>query len=180
MEPVRNSLIRRHCRTGCHHVERTIPAEPITIRPFLPEDQAVTRRLILAGLGDHFGTIDETLNPDLDDITASYVDQGSCVVVAESGGEIVGAGTLKVESPGVGRLVRMTVARELRGRGLGRRLVNHLLDEARQRGYRRVVVETTDDWQDAIGLYRACGFQTEGFRDGDIHMFLDLEPSNEQ
>ena len=156
-------------------MENSATADPIAIRPFRPDDQAITRRLILAGLGDHFGTIDETLNPDLDDITATYVDQGACVVVAERGGEIVGAGTLKVEEPGVGRLVRMTVAREIRGRGLGRQLVNHLLDEARRRGYHRVVVETTDDWQDAIGLYRACGFQTEGFRNGDIHMYLDLE-----
>lgn len=148
--------------------------ESIAIRPFRPEDQAVTRRLILAGLGDHFGTIDETKNPDLDDIVASYVDRGASVVVAEYAGEIVGAGTLAVEAPGVGRLVRMTVAGEMRGRGLGRRLVNHLLDEARRRGYGRVLVETTDDWQDAIGLYRACGFQTEGFRDGDIHMYIDL------
>ena len=148
--------------------------EPITIRPFRSDDQSTVRRLILAGLGDHFGHIDETKNPDLDDITASYVDQGACVIVAESEGAIVGAGTLKIEAPGIGRLVRMTVARDQRGRGLGRKLVAHLLDEARRRGYRRVVVETTDDWEVAIGLYRACGFETEGFRDGDIHMYLDL------
>jgi ribosomal protein S18 acetylase RimI-like enzyme len=52
--------------------------------------------------------------------------------------------------------------------------VKQLLEEAHGRGYRRVLVETTADWQDAIGLYRACGFQTDGVRDGDIHMFLDL------
>jgi ribosomal protein S18 acetylase RimI-like enzyme len=149
--------------------------EEITIRPFRSEDQATVRRLVLAGLGDHFGTIDETMNPDLDDITASYVEQGAYVIVAECGGAIVGAGMLKVEVPGVGRLVRMSVAREMRGRGLGRKLVAELLDEARRRGYHRVLVETTDDWQDAIGLYRACGFQTEGFWDGDIHMYLNLE-----
>lgn len=148
----------------------------VTIRPFRPEDQQTVRALVLAGLGDHFGQIDETKNPDLDDITANYVSRGARVVVAEIDGVTVGAGTLVEEGPGVGRLVRMSVARDQRGRGIGRQLVTHLLDEARRRGYRRVVVETTDDWQDAIGLYRACGFQTEGFRDGDIHMYLDLEP----
>ena len=149
--------------------------EQVTIRPFRGEDQQTVRALVLAGLGDHFGEIDETMNPDLDDITTTYVLPGHRVVVAEHGGAIVGAGTLVEEEAGVGRLVRMSVARDQRGRGVGRKLVSHLLDEARNRGYRRVLVETTDDWQDAIGLYRACGFQTDGFRDGDIHMFLDLE-----
>jgi GNAT superfamily N-acetyltransferase len=148
--------------------------EQVTIRDFRPEDQATVRALVLAGLGDHFGTIDETLNPDLDDIASAYVVHGARVVVAEFAGAIVGAGTLVEADPGVGRLVRMSVARGQRGRGIGRSLVNCLLDEARGRGWRRVLVETTDDWQDAIGLYRACGFQTEGFRDGDIHMYLDM------
>lgn len=147
----------------------------VTIRDFRSEDQAMVRTLVLAGLGDHFGTIDETMNPDLDDITAAYVATGARVVVAEFDGAIVGTGTLVEAQPGVGRLVRMSVARGQRGRGIGRSLVHCLLDEARARGWRRVLVETTDDWQDAIGLYRACGFQTEGFRDGDIHMHLDLD-----
>jgi ribosomal protein S18 acetylase RimI-like enzyme len=86
----------------------------------------------------------------------------------------VAAGTLVPDTEAIGKLVRMSVAKASRGQGIGKRLVAHLLDEARSRGYRRVVLETTDDWQDAIGLYRACGFQTEGFRDGDIHMYLDL------
>lgn len=151
-------------------------SESIAIRQFRPVDQPAVRALVLAGLGDHFGFVDETLNPDLDDITAAYVAAGGLVVVAELGGRIVGTGTLIEEVAGVGRLVRMSVARDLRGRGLGRRLVGHLLDAARARGYRRVLVETTDDWQDAIGLYRACGFETEGFRDGDIHLALELTP----
>jgi ribosomal protein S18 acetylase RimI-like enzyme len=148
--------------------------DQVTIRDFRPEDQPVVRALVLGGLGDHFGTIDETKNPDLDDIPTAYVAKGSKVIVAELGAEIVGAGTLIEEHPGIGRLVRMSVAKGQRGRGIGRNLVSYLLEEARRRGYRRVLVETTDDWQDAIGLYRACGFQTEGFRDGDIHMYLDL------
>lgn len=149
--------------------------ETVAIRDFRPDDQAIVRDLVLAGLGDHFGQIDETMNPDLDDIDGTYVATGGKVVVAEFAGAIVGAGTLIEEHPGVGRLVRMSVAKGQRGRGIGRGLVGHLLDEARRRGYGRVLVETTDDWQDAIGLYTACGFKTDGFRDGDIHMYLDLE-----
>ena len=147
----------------------------VTIRPFRPADQERVRALVLAGLGDHWGTIDETLNPDLDDIAGTYVARGHHVAVAWIGDEVVGTGTLMSVSPAEGRLVRMSVAGSHRGRGIGRRLVGHLLSEARARGQRRVWVETTETWEDAIGLYRACGFRIDGSRDGDVHMYLDLD-----
>jgi ribosomal protein S18 acetylase RimI-like enzyme len=68
----------------------------------------------------------------------------------------------------------MSVDADYRGRGIGKQLVRYLTNVAKQRGYTRLVTETNDDWVDAIGLYRACGFETEGFRDGDIHLALDL------
>jgi ribosomal protein S18 acetylase RimI-like enzyme len=146
----------------------------VTIRDFAPTDQTATRRLVLAGLADHFGTIDETMNPDLDDIATHYLAPGHRLVLAERDGTLVGAGALVEESPGTGRLVRMSVDRRHRGQGIGRALVNHLLAEARVRGYRRVVIETNDDWWDAIALYRACGFTEFDRRNGDVHMALEL------
>ncbi|MGI8477485.1 MAG: GNAT family N-acetyltransferase [Thermomicrobiales bacterium] len=146
----------------------------IEIRAFRGTDQAAVKALVLAGLKDHFGTIDPALNPDLNDVMKSYVARGAVVVVAEWDGRLVGTGTLMPERPGVGRLVRVSVDRSCRGQGLGRRLVHHLLGAARGLGLRRVLVETTEDWQDAIGLYRACGFADDGVRDGDIHLSLDL------
>jgi ribosomal protein S18 acetylase RimI-like enzyme len=149
-------------------------SDTLTIRDFAPTDQVATRRLVLAGLGDHFGVIDETMNPDLDDIATHYLAPGHRFVLAERDGTLVGTGALIEESPGTGRLVRMSVDRAHRGRGIGRALVNHLLAAARARGYRRVVVETNDDWWDAIALYRACGFTEFDRHDGEIHMWLDL------
>jgi len=147
----------------------------VTIRPFAPNDQDAARRLVLAGLGDHFGAIDETRNPDLDDIAATYVLPGHLFVVAERDGRVVGTGALVTEEPGVGRLVRMSVDRAERGRGIGRALVRHLIEAARSRGHRRLVVETNDDWHDAIGLYLACGFTEEDRRDGEVHFALELD-----
>ena len=44
----------------------------VVIRPFRPEDQAAAKSLILAGLEAHWGFLDPTRNPDLDDITSTY------------------------------------------------------------------------------------------------------------
>jgi len=146
----------------------------IAIRPLRASEQEAARRLILTGLGEHFGWIDETLNPDLRDIEAAYLRPSHCFVVAELGGAIVGTGALVSEASGVGRIVRVSVDQRYRGRGIGRRLVQHLVTAAHARGYQRVVCETNDDWEDAIALYRSCGFAEEARRDGSVHFALDL------
>lgn len=154
-------------------------AGEIALRPFAPADQPALRRLVLDGLGDHWGVIDETLNPDLDDIAGWYGPLGGYTVVAcvEPDGELVGGGTLYRDDAGTARLARMTVGKALRGYGLGRRLVAHLVEEARARGYAAIVCETTDTWQDAIDLYLRCGFAEVARRDGDIHFRLELNES---
>lgn len=147
----------------------------VAIRPFAAGDQGAARRLVLAGLGDHFGEIDGTRNPDLDDIAAHYIRAGRLFLLAERDGEVVGTGALVEEGPTIGRLVRMSVDRRHRGQGIGRALVGHLVEAARARGYRRLLVETNDDWTDAIGLYVACGFVEEDRRDGEVHLALTLD-----
>lgn len=132
---------------------------PVVLRPLRPADQPAARALILAGLAEHFGALDPTMNPDLDDLAASYVARGACFLVADDAGQIVGTGALTAEAPGVGRIVRMSVRRDRRRGGLGRALVAALLAEARVRGDAAVLVETNRDWHAAIGLYERCGFR---------------------
>lgn len=140
------------------------------IRPFTAVDQPATRALVLAGLADHWGFIDETLNPDLDDIAAAYPPETSLFLVVEDRtGALIGAGCLTEDDPTTGRLVRMSVATRARGQGVGRQLVQALESAARARGYTRLVCETTADWSDAVGLYRATGFTETGIHDGDRH-----------
>jgi GNAT superfamily N-acetyltransferase len=136
--------------------------EPDTIhlRPFQPADQAAVRALILAGLAARFGFLDESLNPDVDDIQRCYIEAGATVLVAEQGGVLIGCGALIPEegSASVGRLVRVSVAAEQQGRGLGRRISQALIEAARARGFTRLLVETNHDWTSALRLYQSLGF----------------------
>src|SRR5215213_8784833 len=95
--------------------KKAVMNRTLLIRPFTVADQPPTRALILAGLADHFGVLDETMNPDLDDIAANYLRPGSTFVVADLATEIVGCGALVTDAPGTGRLVRMSVSRTHRG-----------------------------------------------------------------
>ncbi len=145
------------------------------IRPFTAEDQQATRALILEGLGEHFGWIDERHNPDLDDIAASYALPLSSFLVADIAGELVGTGALRYTDEGVGEIIRVSVRRNWRGRGVARAIITRLLAYAKEQGLRRVVVETNNDWYDAIGLYQRCGFVQYAVDEESVYLALNLE-----
>ena len=155
-----------------------------TLRPFTPADQQAARALILEGLGERFGYIDETRNPDVDDIAAEYLAQGHVFLVAEQAGALVGTGALRCEPDEPDgtdampcQLVRVSVRRDLRHQGIARALVAALLTEARARGRRRVWVETNAGWRDAIALYERLGFVVFARRDGLVFLEQSLTPS---
>ena len=142
------------------------------VRDFLPTDQTAARQLILDGLADHWGELDLSLNPDLNDIAVSYAD--GVFLVAYEGEKLVGTGALIPEGDGNGRIVRMSVDRALRRRGIGRRLLEALVLRGREIGYQAIVLETTETWEDAIGFYQQYGFETTHYANGDRHFRLNL------
>ncbi len=54
------------------------------------------------------------------------------------------------------------VRADARGSGLGRELVSAAIDRARERGCRRMELDTGADNAPAQGLYRSLGFQDHG------------------
>ena len=71
----------------------------------------------------------------------------------------IGTARLLQPSPGVGQIGRMAVVRLMRGSHFGAELVQTLLDVARQRGDREVILHAQCTVQ---GFYERLGFQAEG------------------
>jgi GNAT superfamily N-acetyltransferase len=142
----------------------------IVIARLTPADQPAARALILAGLEEHWGWLDPSLNPGLDNILTSYAN-GTFLVAKIDGedGELVGTGALMPVADGVARIVRMSVARAHRWSGVGTRILRALLDEARAQGIHNIVLETTETWDDAISFYLRNGFRLTHHADGDAH-----------
>lgn len=111
----------------------------------------MARRLVLEGLGEHFGFIDETMNPDLDDIAASF--GPGVFLVALDGGEIVGTGGLLPAGDSRASIVRMSTRASHRRRGVGGAVLSSLLEQARSSGYGSVVLVTNAAWIDVIAFY---------------------------
>src|SRR5258708_23019567 len=105
--------------------------DELYIRSFEAGDQEQARWLILEGLGEHFGYLDETLNPDLDDILHTYLRAGHVFVVACMGRELVGTGALILHGEGISEMVRISTRKTYRRRGIGQAIVTYLVDVAR-------------------------------------------------
>lgn len=144
----------------------------VTVRDLRPEDHAAARALILAGLAEHWGQLDPTCNPDLDDIAGYYAD--AVFLGAWADAALVGTGALTPETGGVGRIARMSVAADWRRRGIGGRILAVLCARARARDYRKLVLETTATWAEAIAFYQQHGFRPVAHRDGDLHFEMTL------
>jgi ribosomal protein S18 acetylase RimI-like enzyme len=83
------------------------------------------------------------------------------------GGELQGSLGLTAERDGTGHVRWFVFAPELRGSGLGRRLLSELLAEARAAGMRRLELETFSDLRAAAHLYRGAGFEVVSAVDRD-------------
>lgn len=75
-------------------------------------------------------------------------------------GQLLGVGALKLLDGECGELKSMHTAAEARGRGIGREVLAHIIKVARERGLRRIYLETgtTPGFAAARALYASEGF----------------------
>ena len=87
-------------------------------------------------------------------------DPGVTLLCGRRDGRLLAIGALRELDPGQGELKSMHTAAEVRGRGIGRAMLAQLVALARQRGYRRVSLETgrSEAFAPARALYASAGF----------------------
>lgn len=100
-------------------------------------------------------------DPEVDAMSATYAGPRSGYWVVERAGRIVGGagfGPLAGGPEDVCELRKMYFLPEVRGIGLGARLLDLVLEEARAAGFARCYLETLDRMHDAERLYATKGF----------------------
>lgn len=113
---------------------------------------------------------------DVDDLA----EPGVTFFSARRQGVLVGVAALKRLDEDHAELKSMHTREDDRGRGVGRALVDHLLDRARRQGYRRVSLETgtTDEFLAARTLYSRAGFRPcppfGDYRASDFNTFMTI------
>lgn len=91
------------------------------------------------------------------------------LLLALNNGEPAGVVCLKPRSEGTSEVKRLYVRPSHRGHDIGRQLIERLLDEARDCGYRRLILDSHVTMKGAHRLYEAVGFQY-------VQPFADFPP----
>jgi putative acetyltransferase len=118
------------------------------------------RALVVETLGEFGFTEDPVIDADLADPLEHY----DAVWVVEDGDRVVGSVAMRAVGDGAAELKRMYLGRDRRGRGLGRRLLDHALGWAREGGLAAVTLDTTAEMAAARSLYESVGFRAVGSR----------------
>ena|SRR5688572_27820247 len=108
------------------------------------------------------------VDADLDDLQASYFERGGRFdVVLDACEQIIGCVGLYRTDERTIELRKMYVAAAGRGNGLGKRLLDHAVAEARKLGCKRITLETQSRLTTAIAMYKRYGFRPSC---GEIHV----------
>ncbi|RYZ22668.1 MAG: GNAT family N-acetyltransferase [Chitinophagaceae bacterium] len=139
-------------------------ATPISLRPITSADNAAIARVIRAALeefgANHPGTV--YYDESTDRLSEVFEAPGSFYLVAEQDGQVVGGGGIYPTGglpEGMAELVKMYLRPEVRGIGLGSRLIQAALDWAKEAGYKQVYLESMPELQKALSTYERFGFR---------------------
>lgn len=105
------------------------------------------------------------------------ITEGVAFFVIWVNGEPAGCGGIQFYGNEYGELKRMYVRPQYRGLWLGKKMIEHLEEVARQRGVNVLRLETGTFQHEAIGLYERMGFtQIPAFgeyRESDVNVFYE-------
>jgi len=94
----------------------------------------------------------------LRDLATLHARPLGAILIASLGGQPVGCVMYSQASPGVAELNRMFVNNAGRGQGIGRRLLDAMMDQMIQDGYRKAIFSSAHFLTHAKAMYAAAGF----------------------
>ena len=95
---------------------------------------------------------------ELANLPGEYAPPKGALILALVGDRPAGSVGLRPLEPGTCEMKRLFIRNEFRGQGIGRRLVDRVIADARRIGYERMRLDTIPEMSEAIHLYRQCGF----------------------
>jgi len=119
----------------------------------------------------------QSVDAELSDLRRQYSPPTGCMLLAQNGLRTVGCVALRDLGDGVCEMKRLYVMPEARGLGYGRRLVLGIIEEARERNYDRIRLDTVPEMRVARSLYSELGFRSiEPYRQDPVAgaEFLEL------
>jgi putative acetyltransferase len=136
----------------------------VRLRHIAPSDDAQLAELIRSVFReygvDQPGTV--YTDPTTDHLFTLFRTAGSFYFVAEENGKILGGcGAFPTAGlpAGCAELVKLYLAPEARGKGIGKQLMEKVIGEAKQAGYSQLYLESFPEFAQAVKMYEALGFK---------------------
>ncbi len=95
---------------------------------------------------------------ELETLHQVYVPPMGCIILAKDHSQVLGCIALKPIGEGVCEMKRLYVRPGARGKSLGKKLVEELIDFAKKVGYKTMKLDTISSLKEAINLYQSKGF----------------------
>jgi putative acetyltransferase len=154
----------------------------ILVREFKPGDEIDFRRLNEEWIVRYFA-LEPKDEEAFADPQRTILDRGGRIFLAVRHGQTVGCCALLRMGPGEFEVAKMAVTESAQGGGIGRRLLERALSEARALGATRLHLETNRKLAPAIRLYESVGFRhipaervvPSPYARSDVSMELQLE-----
>ena len=135
------------------------------IRPIEPGDNVELAKVIRAALTEFGANKPGTVyfDPTTDALYELFRTPGSYYFVATIGQKVVGGcGIFPTDNlpEGTCELVKLYVAKEARGTGLGKQLMEKSMNWAKSHGYTQVYLESMPELTKAVSIYEKVGFKS--------------------
>jgi putative acetyltransferase len=162
--------------------------EPIVIRSIEEEDNALIACVLRASVEEHdapkVGTFYD--DPHTDTMFQTFDIKGAEYWVVESNGEILGGGgyyPTKGLPNGYAELSKFHFSPELRGKGVGKRLLQLIEQRAIKAGYTHLYLVSYHQFENAVSMYEKYGYehissaldQSGLYQDAPFHMVKELD-----
>ena len=105
------------------------------------------------------------IDKEIAELPGAYGPPGGNLLLAYVDGETAGCAGVRKWKGDVCEMKRLYVRPRFRGTGIGRKLAEMIIEEARRIGYRLMRLDTLPQMNEAIELYKSLGFkQIEKYR----------------
>jgi putative acetyltransferase len=143
---------------GSHSRDATAARSAIEIRELkIGGDGSAFRTLNEEWIERHF-TLEAKDRETLNDPENTILRKDGRIYQVHAEGAVVGCVALIPMGDGVYELSKMAVSPSMRGRGIGRRLLEHTIAEARGLGAKGLFLGSNSILKDAVHLYESLGF----------------------
>jgi ribosomal protein S18 acetylase RimI-like enzyme len=144
----------------------TIPA----LRRFEKKDEEAVYNLHISALKQAGTFIDtpksQELDQDLKNIETIYINNNGEFFVTTVDNKIVGMGALRKIDETTAEIKRMRVEPSMQGKGIGKLILDKLIERAKELGYKKLVLDVAEKQKGAQHLYESRGFKE--YKRGDI------------